>query len=220
MTELHTRPFTAAPAPIRPPSVTHFFRPSSPSGRDSPRTIVAEELFRLHIDTPPLSIQDRDSSLIELPRPTKINKHHGEESEGSTQPVTPPPTQHEALFGTCPPKRRRSPRRLAPVILSPLTESVSQEMDIGEGTQVPSSRPRSPPPPEISVDSEEDDEICPADDLTRYLRRRKRMEQISAYRVRELRDDRESRLARRNNPLSPKSTKVTKLSVKKVKFSV
>jgi len=221
MTELYTRPFTAAPAPIRPPSVTHFFRSSSPSGRDSPRTLVAEELFRLHIETPPLSIEDGDTLMLELPRFTKVNKRHGDECEISTQHRTPPPIEHDPLFGTSPARKRRSPRLLTPVILSPLTESPSQEMDIVEDTHLESSRSRSPPPPEISVDSEDDnDEICPADELTRYLRQKKRMEQISAYRLRELRDDRESRLARRNNPLSPKSGKVTKLSVKKVKFSI
>jgi hypothetical protein len=46
------------------------------------------------------------------------------------------------------------------------------------------------------------------------------MEQVAAYRMRELKDDREIRVAKRNNPLSPKRERIMKVSLKKVKFVV
>jgi hypothetical protein len=73
------------------------------------------------------------------------------------------------------------------------------------------------------LSSDSDDDMCemrPPDERTRYLRQKKRAEQVTAYRMRELKDDRESRSARRNNRLSPKSTRVTKPCIKKVKFVV
>lgn len=96
-------------------------------------------------------------------------------------------------------------------------------MDISEDRCSPSpSCPHSPPPPEFPSDSDEemDEDLQPPDELARYLRHKKRAEQVSAYRMRELKDDRETRLARRNNVLSPKSRKVNKICSKKVKFVV
>lgn len=124
----------------------------------------------------------------------------------------------DPLYGISPTKRR-SPRKAKPIILSPL-----EEMDIKEDPPSPTplaDRPHSPPPPDISSDSEDEScEIRPPDERTRYLRQKKRAEQIAAYRMRELRNDRESRVARRKNPLSPKAAKVAKQTARRVKFSI
>ena len=99
-------------------------------------------------------------------------------------------------------------------------------MDISEDPPSPSpqgrSRSKSPPPPEVDSDEEEAEmeQIRAADERTRYLRQKKRLEQIAAYRMRELRDDREARVAKRNNLLSPRKSKGGKGCLKKVKFDV
>lgn len=102
-----------------------------------------------------------------------------------------------------------------PALLSPL-----EEMDTTEEPPSPTPTRHSPPPQACSSSDDEMEEICIPDERTRYLRQKKRAEQISNYRMRELKDDRETRVARRNNPLSPKSTKVTKVCIKRVKFAV
>ena len=116
-------------------------------------------------------------------------------------------------------KKRMSSQKVSPMLLSPL-----EEMDISEDPPSPtpsSTRSQSPPPPDVPTDSDDDmNELRPPDERTRYLRQKKRVEQVTAYRMRELKDDRESRIARRRNPLSPKSAKVTKQYLKKVKFAV
>lgn len=182
----------AAPTPSQPSAVTHFFR-SSNSGRDSPRTLVAEGIFNLHIGTPP--VQEDNSK----PRTRLVS--------GGSKPASDP------LFGISPTKKR-SPRKHPPLLLSPV-----EEMDISEPSPA-SARSRSPPPPGISPDSNEEmTDIRLLDERSRYLRKKKRAEQIAAYRHRELKEDRESRIARRNNLLSPKSTKITKPCTKRVKFA-
>jgi len=93
-------------------------------------------------------------------------------------------------------------------------------MDTTEEPPSPIPTTHSPPPEAYISSDEEMEEIRIPDERTRYLRQKKRAEQISSYRMRELKDDRETRLARRNNPLSPKSTKVTKVYIKRVKFAV
>ena len=212
MTDLFS-PF-AAPAPSYPTSVNRFFR-SSASGRDSPRTLVAEEIFKLHLGTPPIPQDDLKSFRLEIPR-GKARKRPclNEELPESTPEVS----SADPLFGISPTKRR-SPRKVSPIPLSPL-----EEMDISEDPPSPtpsSTRSQSPPPHDVPPDS--DDDMCelrPPDERTRYLRQKRRAEQVTAYRMRELKDDRESRSARRGNPLSPKSSKVTKQYLKKVKFAV
>ena len=195
-------------------AVNRFFR-SSASGRDSPRTLVAEEIFKLHIGTPPIPEDHMKPFHLEIPRGkswkrTRLNEKLPE--------ATPEVSSADPLFGISPTKRRSS-RKVPSILLSPL-----EEMDISEDPPSPtpsSTRSQSPPPPDGSSGS--DDDMCelhPPDERTRYLRQRKRAEQVTAYRMRELKDDRESRIARRNNPLSPKSTKVTKQCIKKVKFAV
>jgi hypothetical protein len=64
------------------------------------------------------------------------------------------------------------------------------------------------------------EEYRAADERTRYLRRKKRVEQVAAYRMRELKCDRELRVARRSNPLSPRPERTMKVCMKKVKFVV
>jgi hypothetical protein len=194
-----------APAPLKPSSVSYFFRPGpASSGRDSPRTMVAEEMFKLHISTPPVQQQDEMKSFtLDTPR-GKMNKRRGH-----------PASDQDPLFAIAP--TRRSPRRLSPTLLSPL-----EEMDITDDPPSPtpeSSRVHSPPPPDVDSDDEMD-QANPADERTRYLRRKKRMEQVAAYRMRELKDDREGRAARRNSLLSPKRERITKPSLKRVKFVV
>jgi len=214
MTDLYS-PF-AAPVPSHPSAVSHFFR-SSASGRDSPRTLVADELFKLHIGTPP--IQEKETKPFNLEIPVGRAKKRPSFNENSTSPE-PNTSNQDPLFGTSPTKRR-SPRKAPAPLLSPL-----EEMDISEDPPSPTPigvRSMSPPPPDLGQDSDDDmeglEELRPPDERTRYLRRKKRAEQIIAYRMRELKDDRESRAARRSNPLSPKSTKVSKtVCVKKVKF--
>ena len=204
----------AAPTPSYPTAVNHFFR-SSASGRDSPRTLVAEEIFKLHIGTPPLAQDDIKSFRLEVPRGKARKRPSLNEELPESAPKA---SSADPLFGISPTKRRSS-RKTSPTLLSPL-----EEMDISEDSPSPtpsSARSQSPPPLDISSDS--DDGMCelrPPDERTRYLRQKKRAEQVTAYRMRELKEDRESRSARRNNPLSPKSTKVTKQCPKKVKFAV
>ena len=200
----------AAPTPSRPTRMTHFFRQSA-SGRDSPRTLVADELFNLHIGTPPLQNQQDNaySFKLDIPR-SKLRKR--------TIPAQPTEaysdsSEQDPLFGISPTKRRSS-RKSASALLSTL-----QEMDTAEEVSSPTPTPHSPPP-SIPSSDDEMEEICIPDERTRYLRQKKRAEQVSNYRMRELKDDRETRLARRNNPLSPKSTKVTKVCIKRVKFAV
>ena len=215
MTDLFS-PFPT-PTVSHPSAVSHFFR-SSASGRDSPRTLVADELFKLHIGTPPLQEKERKPFTLEIPAGrAKKQPCFNEMCEASTSCQDP-------LFRTSP-TRRRSPRKAARPLLSPL-----EEMDISEDMPSPipiSGRPISPPPPispEFSQDSEDDmeslEETRPPDERTRYLRQKKRIEQIIAYRMRELKADRESRAARRGNPFSPKATKVGKTFVKRVKFAL
>jgi len=96
-------------------------------------------------------------------------------------------------------------------------------MDITEdpSSPTPSSNRAHSPPPETPSDSDDEmDEVRATDERTRYLRRKKRMEQVAAYRMRELKDDREIRVAKRNNPLSPKRERTMKVCLKKVKFVV
>jgi hypothetical protein len=195
-------------------AVNRFFR-SSASGRDSPRTLVAEEIFKLHIGTPPISQDDMKPFHLETPRGkgSKLLCLNKELLE-----ATPEVSSADPLFRITPSKRRSS-RKVSPPLLSPL-----EEMDISEDPPSPttsSTRSQSPPPLDGSSDSDEDMcELHPPDERTRYLRQKKRAEQVTAYRMRELKGDRESRSARRSNPLSPKSTKVTKQCIKKVKFAV
>jgi hypothetical protein len=209
----------AAPTPSRPSRMTQFFRQSA-SGRDSPRTLVADELFNLHIGTPPLQ-REREhreqetlkSFKLEIPT-SKLRKRTI--ASGSLAEIKSSEGQ-DPLFGISPTKRR-SPRKSAAAMLSPLEEMDTTE----EPPTLPFHshlRPISPPPEIVSSDDEMDELDIP-DERTRYLRQKKRMEQISNYRMRELKDDRESRIARRNNPLSPKSTKVKKVCIKRVKFEV
>jgi hypothetical protein len=203
----------AAPTPSQPSPLSHFFR-SSASGRDSPRTLVAEEMFRLHIDSPPIQIETSKSFPLDIPHGRTRRRSRVIENLSLEKPLS----SRDPLFGVSPTKRR-SPRKTIPIILSPL-----EEMDTNEDPPSPTSlsdRPHSPPPPDFSSDS--DDELCevrPPDERTRYLRQKKREEQIAAYRMRELKDDRESRIARRKNPLSPKAAKVAKQPVRRVKFSI
>jgi hypothetical protein len=216
MTEFFS-PLTVS-APSQPSPLSHFFR-SSASGRDSPRTLVAEEMFKLHIDTPPIQAIQVETSKkfsfsLEIPHERTRRRSHVIEnlSVGKTL------SSQDPLYGISPTKRR-SPRKATPAILSPL-----EEMDIKEDVPSPTpleDRPHSPPPPDISTDS--DDELCEirlSDERTRYLRQKKRAEQIAAYRMRELKDGRETRIARRNNPLSPKAAKVAKQPARRVKFSI
>jgi hypothetical protein len=211
MTDLFS-PFSA-PTPSHPSPVNHFFR-SSASGRDSPRTLVmAEEILKLHIGTPPIPQDDFKSFTLEIP-PGKARKRpyrDENQSVGDKRASSPP----DPLFGISPTKRR-SPGKVTPTLLSPL-----EEMDIREDPLSPTHRSQSPPPSDLSSDS--DDDMCelhPPDERTRYLRQKKRAEQVTAYRMRELKDDRESRISKRSNPLSPKSTKITKQCIKKVKFAL
>jgi hypothetical protein len=217
MTDLYTS--FAAPTPSHPSAVSHFFR-SSASGRDSPRTLVADELFKLHIGTPPILEQETKPFHLEIP--VGRAKRRSSFNEDSTRTPDPSTSNQDPLFGTSPTKRR-SPRGASQTFLAPL-----EEMDISEDPPSPipiGGRSMSPPPPDYGQDSEDDmeglEELRPPDERTRYLRRKKRTDQIIAYRMRELKDDRELRAARRSNPLSPKSTKVTKtVCVKKVKFAL
>ena len=216
MTDLYSS--FAAPTPSHPSAVSHFFR-SSPSGRDSPRTLVADELFKLHIGTPPIQEKGAKPFTLEFPGGRAKKRACFNENSASPEPGT---SNQDPLFGTSPIKRR-SPRRAPRPLLSPL-----EEMDTSEDPPSPTpigGRSISSPPPDIGQDSEDDmeglDELRPPDERTRYLRRKKRTEQIIAYRMRELKDDRESRAVRRSNPLSPKSTKVSKIvCMKKVKFAI
>lgn len=203
-----------APTPSYPTSMSHFFRSSASgrtsSGRDSPRTMVAEEMLKMHISTPPIQQERSKAFTLEIP-PSKLKRQTQITDQDSVD------REQDPLFRVTPPIRR-SPRRVSTAFLSPL-----EEMDISEDRCSPSpSCPHSPPPPEFPSDSDEemDEDLQPADELARYLRHKKRAEQVSAYRMRELKDDRETRLARRNNVLSPKSRKVNKICSKKVKFVV
>jgi hypothetical protein len=180
--------------------VGHFFNGSSSSGRDSPRTRVAEEMFKLHIGTPPIPKEDVISFS---------HFSHGKVRKRSSPspPRTPPSDRIDEMS----PSKRRS-RKLHSVTISPvkgvnISSSPPQE-----------SRPHSPPPPEVTPSSDDEmDVIRPADERTRYLRQKKRMEQIHIYRMRELRYDRESRIARRNNLKASKSA--TQSCGKRVKFA-
>jgi len=205
----------ATPTLSHPSPVSHFFR-SSASGRDSPRTLVAEEIFKLHIGTPPTQDEDLKPFTLEIPINKRRRRSNSTEtSSPSDKSASSPP---DPLFGISPVKRR-SPRKATPSLLSPL-----QEMDISEETPSPiyfAHRPYSPPPPNGSDSDEDMEELRPPDERTRYLRSKKRAEQVSGYRMRELKDDRESRLARRGSSgVSPKSAKVTKQYTKKVKFVI
>jgi len=208
----------AAPTPSHPSAVSHFFRQSA-SGRDSPRTLVADELFKMHIGTPPIQEAETKPFGLEFSGGRTRKRLCFNEDSSSSEPTT---SNRDPLFGTSPTKRR-SPRKSSQPLLSPL-----EEMDISEDPPSPTpigGRSFSPPPPEFGEDSEDDmeglEELRPPDERTRYLRRKKRAEQVIAYRMRELKDDRESRAVRRSNALSPKSTKVSKITcVKKVKFAV
>ena len=210
MTDLFS-PF-AAPTPSHPSPARRFFR-SSTSGQDSPRTLVmAEEILKLHIGTPPIQKDDIKSFRLEIPPGKAMERPCG--NENPSWEVKMSSSQPDPLFGTSPTKRR-SPRKVTPPILSPL-----EEMDVSEDLPSPTPRPKSPPP-DVTSDSDDDmDDMRPSDERTRYLRQKKRAEQVTAYRMRELKDDRESRSARRSNPLSPKSAKISKQCIKKVKFAV
>ena len=202
----------AAPTPSRPSRMTHFFRASA-SGRDSPRTLVADELFNLHIGTPPLQKQQdkvAKSFNLEIPR-SKLRKRTIPQVEPVRMDTS--NSDQDPLFGISPSKRR-SQRKSVSALLSPL-----EEMDTTEEVASPTTSTSHSPPPDLSSEDEME-EIRLPDERTRYLRQKKRAEQICNYRMRELKDDRETRVARRNNPLSPKSTKVTKVCIKRVKFAV
>jgi hypothetical protein len=158
--------------------------------------MVTEEMLNLHLSTPPIQDEIKPFTL-QIPR--SKTKRRSENCVG------------DPLFATEP--ARRSPRRISPVMLSPL-----EEMDTTEDPPSPtpsSSRARSPPPLDTPSDSDDDemDEVTAADERTKYLRRKKRTEQIAAYRMRELKYDRELRITKRNNPLSPKKERIGKLCV-------
>jgi hypothetical protein len=206
MTDLYSTVFSPSPSPASP--VDRFFR-SSGSGRDSPRTLVAEEIIKLHIGTPPLLKTENNHFLPNLPRPNLRKRPSMTETFSGVEEYT---------FGTATdpssdmlPAKRRPPTTPPPA---------PDEMDICEDSDPRTSRVHSPPPPSPESSSDESNmcDVRPPDERTRYLRRKKRAEQIAAYRMRELKDDRDSRSARRNNSLSPKASKITKQTVKKVKF--
>ena len=205
----------AISAQSHPSPVLNQFCRSSGSGRDSPRTIVAEELYNLRIDASPIQQDDGASLRLEMPS-TKVRRRslHKPMEQSSLTSLSANPTLETSTL------KRRSPRRLTSTLIMPLEEMVTDDWPT---KPAPSSRrSRSPPPPEPSSELNYDMDVIPRpnDEKTRYLRQKKRMEQIAAYRMRELKDDRESRLARRNSrPFSPKDAKITKPRVKKVKFA-
>jgi len=190
----------------QPSPVSRFFQHSD-SGRDSPRTVVAEELLNFHISAPVLQEQGkRGSFTLQIP-PRKLKKRIRSEDISATSP----PDMDSA-------SRRRSPRNYTPSVSPPLEE---MDIDVQTPLSTPSStRSRSPPPldPPSDLDMDMDEVLSPADELTRYLRRKKRAEQIAAYRLRELKEEREARSLRRNKSLSPKVAKASKGCTKKVKF--
>jgi hypothetical protein len=205
---LSSRP---SPAPSHPSHLQHLFR-SSESGRDSPRTlIVSEQLFKFHIETPPIEPESlnrpMESPVKSIARPLEPS-FMAIDNRMSLPPQDP-------LFSRPQRKVRRSRRRTP--ALSPLEEGDTVEEIIVSHSF---SRARSPPPLINSSDDEDEmmSDIRPPDEGTRYLRRKKRAEQVMEYRMRELRDDRDARASRRNNPLSPKASRVEKISAKKVKF--
>ena len=206
MTDLFATVFSPSPSPASP--VDRFFR-SSGSGRDSPRTLVAEEIIKLHIGTPPLHKAENSHFLPDLPQSNLRKRSSMAETSSETEEFTfgtPTDPSPEML-----PAKRRPPTTPPPA---------PDEMDICEEPGPRTARVHSPPPPSPESSSDESDmcDIRPPDERTRYLRRKKRAEQIAAYRMRELKDDRDSRSARRNNSLSPKASKIMKQTVKKVKF--
>ena len=130
------------------------------------------------------------------------------DSEEETFPQT-----SESSSETSPRKRRPPP---------PMTPVAPDGMDVCEDSTAKTSRVHSPSPPLLDATSDDDDmhDIRRPDERTRYLRSKKRTQQIVAYRMRELKDDRDLRCSRRNNSLSPKVSKVIPQIVKKVKFKL
>jgi hypothetical protein len=206
MTDLF--PAFVSPSPLHTSPVERFLR-SPGSGRDSPRTLVAEEIIKLHISTPP--IHQTEKPFILNPPKSKSRKRFSVVESLSSDPESAAaftPAADPSLEMS--PSKRRPPRP---------TPAVADDMDICDDSSLRPSRVHSPPPPLADSDSDSEmDDTRPADEQTRYLRRKKRAEQIAAYRMRELKEDRDLRCARRNNSLSLKASKITKQTAKKVKF--
>lgn len=152
----------ATSASAQPSPMSRFFQ-TSESGRDSPRTLVAEELLNFHISAPALQEQGkRGSFTLQIP-PRKLKKRIRSEDISATSP----PGMDSASTQRPPPRKYTSP-------ISPPLE----EMDINVQTppSTPSStRSCSPPPldPPSDLDMDMDEVLSPADELTRYLRRKK-----------------------------------------------
>ena len=208
----------AAPTPSHPSTVNRFFQSASASGGDSPRTITAEEIFKLHISTPPIQQEDLQPFHLETPCGKKKRRPRINQNSLSQNSLLRSSFSGDVLSGLSPAKRRSpSPEKVSPVRL--------EEMDMGKDTLSPtplSACPQTTPPHDTSdSDSDEDTSELARPDANRlYFRQKKRAEQISAYRNRELKYDRELRYVRRRNSLAPKSAKVTKLRIKKVTFTV
>jgi hypothetical protein len=198
-----------------PPPLQHLFLSpeSGVSRRDSPRTrVVSEQLLKFHLETPRIDPESLSTPTLDSPQePTSFPSDSS--SMAVDSPSSTPP--YDPLFATSPKKRLR--RSGSPPL------STLEECDMIEITDFRSSRSRSPPPPSQNSDSEDDlgmrESIKVPDELTRYLRKKKRTEQIVQYKRRELQHDRETRVRRRNNPLSQTRDEVAKTS-KKVKFSM
>jgi len=211
MTDLF--PASVGPASSRPSPVDRFFR-SSGSGRDSPRTLVAEEIIKLHIGAPPnYQTENKPFKLNTLKANSRKRPSVPENLSDSEEPTF--PQTSESSSETSPTKRGPPP---------PMTPVAPDEMDICGDSTAKLSRAHSPSPPLLDASSDDDDDdmhdIRPPDERTRYLRSKKRAQQIVAYRMRELKADRDLRCLRRNNSLSPKASKVITQIVKKVKFEL
>jgi len=210
MTDLFSPLGTSTPP--HPPSVSRFFQPSE-SGRDSPRTLVAEELLKFHISPPTSENEILDSSIsLHFPSRELRGRSRLADSISVSPSNRPSPITSSSTV-------RRSPRITA---YQPVPQLEKMEVDFEDPVLMRPRCSRSPPP--LSPPSDDSDDLdkvaMPMDERTKYLRRKKRAEQIASYRSRELKEGREARSIRRNNSLSPKSTRVTKGCTKKVKFVI
>jgi hypothetical protein len=173
---------------------------SSVSGCDSPRSLVADELFNLHISSNSKSDSHQEHILSDQAQSREVQTASAIDQPRLTD---------------------SSPQKQSPLRRNHDEMEVDDE-DTRPTSPAPLNRPHSHPLFSVVSDVEDnmDKEISPPDELTRYFRQKRREEQIAACRLRELREEREARVLRRNKSLSPKPAKVRKSCTKRVRFVV
>ena len=190
------------------PSIARIFQRDE-SGRNSPRSQVAEDLSHFHITHPSMeekNFQRNQSFSVEIPQRKVTRQSYISDVIQSNEKSTEEDIMSPTSAGSPSPQTDSGPSYDdMDIDVLPNRDTIT--------VQICHSSPPSIVPSDSEGDTEEN--ISPPDELTRYLRQRKREEQILACRLRELKDEREARIQRRNKL---QTSKVTKSCTKKVRF--